>query len=372
MKSRELILTGLGQLDRSRGAGRGVSPFRFAIEECTPEELEILELARRKVTVRRLAWATGGLAFSRLRAVYALAASGRPACAADAALGARSPSSSSRPAPSCSPRCSGSPTPRASPRSAARCRRSWSARPASTARPGSRSRAPPRARSSIRALEDKMERYHALRDARGRRGADQDRHRGDPRAAPPRCCAWRARPRPREPPSRCSARRRRPPPRPPSRAGRPRGARPGGSSTPAMSPSPAPRGRRARRSHCRPRRPGAPRRASPSAHRPARRSKRGAVGVGASNFEGRAQIEHLLMEGEVRMTVSDYANAVKVYERLVELRAEGRRLPRCASPSPWPAIPAPRSTPSASSWRRCGSSPTTPTSTTSSASTTRP
>jgi Flp pilus assembly protein TadD len=43
------------------------------------------------------------------------------------------------------------------------------------------------------------------------------------------------------------------------------------------------------------------------------------VGVGVSNFEGRAQIEHLLMEAEVRMTVSDYANAVKVYERLVEI-----------------------------------------------------
>jgi tetratricopeptide (TPR) repeat protein len=31
------------------------------------------------------------------------------------------------------------------------------------------------------------------------------------------------------------------------------------------------------------------------------------------------QIEHLLMEGEVRMTVSDYANAVQVYEKLVRL-----------------------------------------------------
>ena len=40
---------------------------------------------------------------------------------------------------------------------------------------------------------------------------------------------------------------------------------------------------------------------------------------GASAFEGRAQIEHLLMEGEVRMTVADYANAVKVYDKLVRL-----------------------------------------------------
>ena len=40
---------------------------------------------------------------------------------------------------------------------------------------------------------------------------------------------------------------------------------------------------------------------------------------GASGFSGTAQVEHLLMEGEVRMTVSDYANAVKVYEKLVKL-----------------------------------------------------
>jgi tetratricopeptide (TPR) repeat protein len=40
---------------------------------------------------------------------------------------------------------------------------------------------------------------------------------------------------------------------------------------------------------------------------------------GASAFEGRAQIEHLLMEGEVRMTVADYANAVKVYDKLVKV-----------------------------------------------------
>jgi tetratricopeptide (TPR) repeat protein len=44
----------------------------------------------------------------------------------------------------------------------------------------------------------------------------------------------------------------------------------------------------------------------------------GGVGPGSSGFEGRAQIEHLLMEAEVRMNVADYANAVKVYEKLVE------------------------------------------------------
>src|SRR5262249_39097594 len=34
---------------------------------------------------------------------------------------------------------------------------------------------------------------------------------------------------------------------------------------------------------------------------------------------GEMAIDHPLMEGEIRMTVSDYANAVKVYSRLVEL-----------------------------------------------------
>src|SRR4029450_7476621 len=75
MTSRDLILAGLGELDRQVLLATG-PPFRFSIEECTPEEVEIMEMARRKVTLRRLAWATGGLAFSRLRAVYALSASG--------------------------------------------------------------------------------------------------------------------------------------------------------------------------------------------------------------------------------------------------------------------------------------------------------
>jgi Flp pilus assembly protein TadD len=45
----------------------------------------------------------------------------------------------------------------------------------------------------------------------------------------------------------------------------------------------------------------------------------GSVGAGSSNFAGTAQIEQLLMEGEVRMTVSDYANAVTVFQKLVQI-----------------------------------------------------
>ena len=40
---------------------------------------------------------------------------------------------------------------------------------------------------------------------------------------------------------------------------------------------------------------------------------------GSSSFEGAALVEHLLMEGEVRMTVADYANAVTVYSKLVDI-----------------------------------------------------
>jgi tetratricopeptide (TPR) repeat protein len=42
------------------------------------------------------------------------------------------------------------------------------------------------------------------------------------------------------------------------------------------------------------------------------------AGPSHSTFTGSAQIEHLLMEGEVRMTVSDYANAVRTYAKLVD------------------------------------------------------
>jgi Flp pilus assembly protein TadD len=58
---------------------------------------------------------------------------------------------------------------------------------------------------------------------------------------------------------------------------------------------------------------------APETREPAPRIEESAAPPGSSTFEGQAQIEHLLMEGEVRMTVSDYANAVKVYERLVQV-----------------------------------------------------
>jgi tetratricopeptide (TPR) repeat protein len=38
-----------------------------------------------------------------------------------------------------------------------------------------------------------------------------------------------------------------------------------------------------------------------------------------SGFQASAQLEHLLLEADVRMTVSDYANAIKLYARIVDL-----------------------------------------------------
>src|SRR5258708_28058423 len=52
MESRELILTGLGNLDRSLVLA-SVPPFPFDPKECPPEEKEILELAKRRLAQRR-------------------------------------------------------------------------------------------------------------------------------------------------------------------------------------------------------------------------------------------------------------------------------------------------------------------------------
>jgi hypothetical protein len=75
MKSQEQVLGGIGDLDR-RVTMAAITPFEFEMDACPPEEREILEHARRKVTLRRMAWQPGGLDFVRLRACYALLASG--------------------------------------------------------------------------------------------------------------------------------------------------------------------------------------------------------------------------------------------------------------------------------------------------------
>ena len=75
MKDQDLLLKGLGYLDRGVVLAE-IPPFPYEPRGRSTEELEILDLAQRRVTVRRLGWAEGGLTFPRLRAVYALLAAG--------------------------------------------------------------------------------------------------------------------------------------------------------------------------------------------------------------------------------------------------------------------------------------------------------
>jgi tetratricopeptide (TPR) repeat protein len=333
MTSRELILAGLGELDRQVLLATG-PPFRFSIEECTPEEVEIMEMARRKVTLRRLAWATGGLAFSRLRAVYALSASG--------VLEPAVPTTRKEPVVQLDtgtfllsvlqrqPDPSGVTAIRREvqdelDRSARLDRETW-LRVTRTA---------PR-EELIRALDDKMERYHALREAVG----DDEQIKTDievilgrasamlrlARQAPP------PEPRPKPAPAVVAP----PPPPPPAAEGElpeveeeeeirleeadtapPADSPAAEASAPnpsvATPPEEAPAFAAAETGPLTSPAPGEPEQAQ------APRISDTAAGPGSSTFEGMAQIEHLLMEGEVRMTVSDYANAVKVYERLVQV-----------------------------------------------------
>jgi tetratricopeptide (TPR) repeat protein len=321
MKNQELVLKGLGYLDRGVVLAE-VPPFPYEPRGRSTEELEILDLAQRRVTVRRLGWAEGGLAFPRLRAVYALLAAGILR-EADATQAAPQPvvqtetgmfllsALHSRPDPSL----------RDAIRREVQVELEHSAR-LDRAAWLKLARAAPRD-ELVRALEDKMERYHALRDG----VAVDDPLRTDidvilGRAASALRLA-------RQAPETASAEtvlarhaaeaeaalRQAVPSPPPAAPAVPRpGAPPASRSAPAdrdeeltrppVSPDPADR-----------------------THPPLGRADDSlpTAAPGASGFEGQAQIEHLLMEGEVRMTVADYANAVKVYEKLV------KRAPRVAA-----------------------------------------
>jgi tetratricopeptide (TPR) repeat protein len=278
MKNEDLIRAGLGNMDRYVSLA-SVSPFPFDPEDCTDEERDILEQARRRVTLRRLAWAPGGLTLSRLRAAYALFSSGvlQPA---------DSESHGVAPQPLVQMETGTFLL------SALRKRRDPSARKAIRQEVDDElersahldreawlkvSRTAPR-EELAKALEEKMERYHALRDAVeddedlctdieliiGRAASVLRLARGAPEAPP-------------GPPPRASA----PVARPPR----------------LVAPEPS-----------RPQEPEAPKEEAPA---------RQEVSDGA--MTGQARIEHLLMEGEIRMTVSDYANAVNTYVKLVEV-----------------------------------------------------
>jgi tetratricopeptide (TPR) repeat protein len=296
MKSEALVLTGLAQLDRGVVLAE-VPPFPYEPKGRSSEELEILELAQRRVTVRRLAWVEGGLSFPRLRAVYALLASGilREADAAPA------------------------PQPVVQPETGVFLLSALHNRPDPSLRDAIRkevqqelahsqqldrstwlkvARSAPKA-ELVRALEEKMERYHALRDA----VTEDDPLRTDIDVVLGRASSVLRLARQTADADTAPARRVAPPP----------DAADGATPVPAEPTEPA----------LRPHRPPEDTHPSLAAERstPLARpdDSMPAAGPGSTGFAGRAQIEHLLMEGEVRMTVADYANAVKVYEKLVKV-----------------------------------------------------
>jgi tetratricopeptide (TPR) repeat protein len=342
MKSRELIISGIGDLDRWFTLA-SVPPFPFNPRECSAEEKEMLEQCRRRVTLRRLAWSHGGLAFSRLRAAYALSASGvlhdatveegqeGPQPIVQMETGTFLLSALTR-----KPDASGSGSQAIRKevedeldRSSRLDRESWLKVAASAPR-----------EELIKALEEKMERYHALREAVG----DDDglktdidvilgrasamlrltrQSLGAPATAP---AAARA----------AAAPRVAPPAAPPVRKPLPTTGRPvevGAVVRPvsALHPEPktqpldahiaataqstAPEASAPEPSVPEPSAPPPPANPTPTPMM----DSGSAAPPGSSNFAGKAQVEHLLMEAEVRMTVSDYANAVKVYTKLVSI-----------------------------------------------------
>jgi len=250
MTSPSAILAGLGELDRKVHLA-ATTPFAFDLDETPPAERDILEQARRTVTMRRLAWEPGGVTFTRLRACYALLAAGVLEDA-DHAGGAAEPTVQTETGTFMLSTLRRQPDPSSRKairkelgeeleRSAHLDREAWL----------KVSRNAPR-EELVKALEDKMERYHTLLDAAG----DDEALKTDLEVILGRASAM----------LRLARQAPAPPPPPPS--------------APAANP------------------------AAPAAN---------------SAFAGIAQLEHLLMEGEVRMTVSDYANAVKVYEKVVDL-----------------------------------------------------
>jgi tetratricopeptide (TPR) repeat protein len=320
MKDQDLIMKGLGRLDRPVVLAE-VPPFTY--EPKGAEEREILEMAERRVTVRRLGWAEGGLTLSRLRATYALIAAGilRDADEAPASQPTVQTETGmfllsalhNRPDPSLREAIRKE-VEQELERSSHFDREAW----LRVARSAPRD-------ELVKALEEKMERYGALREG----VREDDPLRSDievilGRASSALRLAEQA---PRSAPAEVAAARR----AHEEAASALEDTAPGAPATPprekppvVQSPPPddvqlTPVEDEASGETAEP--PAAARPAPDETHPPVTTDpgRRAAAAPGASAFSGQAQVEHLLMEGEVRMTVSDYANAVKVYDKLVRL-----------------------------------------------------
>jgi tetratricopeptide (TPR) repeat protein len=291
MKSREHILEGLGELDRYVSLSP-MPPFRFGIKKCSAEELEILEQSKGKVTLRRLCWAPGGLSLSRLRSTYSLLASGvlqEAQAEAQPVLQMETSTfllSALRKRPD--------PTAREAirmevqqelERSARLDREAWLRV----------SRTAPRDELG-KALEEKMEHYHSLLDAAG----DDEQLKTDIEVVLGRASSMLRLARQAAAPA---------PPPAPAAAEEKRASRAAAVPSPETPPVPEEEEARAESGP-------APTTADET---PAARPAPAPASGGPEGHLSNMAVEHLLMEGEVRMTVSDYANAVKTYGRLVEL-----------------------------------------------------
>ena len=323
MKNQEMLQGALGALDRQVILA-AVPPFRFEPKECTAEERDILELSRKRVTVRRLGWASGGLALSRLRATYALWSAGvlqdadaqdPPQPVTQMETGTFLLSMLQRQKDPTAQQAIRQEVQGELDRSAKMDRETWL----------KVAQAAPR-EELTKALEEKMERYHALREA----VSDDEQVKTDIEVILGRASAMLrlAKQAPRPPAAAPKA----PPALPPAKAAAPRAVAPPRAApvppraTTPVAPSPVapaptapaeelPEVEEVEEVEVEPSAAEVPRTPAPAR---ATTVDDGSTGPGSSNFEGRAKLEHLLMEGEVRMTVSDYANAIKVYEKLVE------------------------------------------------------
>ena len=277
MTSETLVQTGLGHLDRKVQLAP-VAPFAFQPNDASPDELEILEHAQRKVSLRRLAWVPGGLAFERMRAAYALLASGLLVDADQAEAGMQ-PSIQMETSTFLLSALQRQPDPSAAEalrrevtdeleRSAHLDREAWL----------KVSREAPRDELE-KALEEKMERYHELLEA----GGHDANLKNDLEVILGRASAM--------------LRLTRQAPAKPAALAPPAAPAPASPAAETRAPAPSPAA------------------SSETASPPPVVDGPTSSGSVASQM----QIEHLVMEGEVRMTVSDYANAIKVYMRLVEL-----------------------------------------------------
>ncbi len=306
MASEPLVMEGLGALDRWVRLAT-IPPFHFGIKKCSAEEKEIMELAQRKATLRRLAWAPGGLSFPRLRAAYSLFASGiledaeRPEApqpiiqmeTSTFLLSAlqRQPDPSAR-------EIIRKEVDEELSRSANLDREQWLR--VSQSAPHDQ---------LVRALEEKMERYHALVEAVG----DDHALRTDielilGRASSMLRLARQAQPEGTSANAVGIAQREG---AEPLRAPAKRPAK--SKQAPAIPHSAA--------SELTAAAPRAPAASAPPASEPSAPSEHAFVEAHPDGaMVGSARVEHLLIEGSVRMTVRDYANAVKVYAELVDLQ----------------------------------------------------